>query len=71
MSEQAKHVLLREDLAPAFDEAAALAAIEAMADEAGDWRGHIPYAAARSYRDDPDICAEYESHVTSVPTVDG
>lgn len=63
MSEHKKHVLLREDLAPAFDESAALAAIEAMADEAGDWRGHIPYAAARSYRDDPEICAYYKSHV--------
>ena len=63
MSERSKHVLLREDLDPAFDETAALAAIEAMADETGDWRGHIPYAAARSYRDDPDISAQYESHV--------
>ncbi len=63
MPEQTKHVLLREDLEPAFDEAAALAAMEAMAEEAGDWRGHIPYAAARSYFDDPDTCAHYESHV--------
>lgn len=63
MSEQTKHVLLRKDLTPAFDEDAALAAIGAMADDAGDWRGHIPYAAARSYRDDPEIWAQYESHV--------
>ena len=63
MSEQAEHVLLRDDLEAAFDEAAALAAIEAMAEEAGDWRGHIPYAAARSYRDDPDIPAQYEPHL--------
>ena len=38
-SEQTDHVLLREDLETAFDEAEALAAIEAMAEEAGDWRG--------------------------------
>ena len=63
MSEQPKHVLLREDLAPAFDEAAALEAMEAMADEAGDWHGHVPYAAARSYRDDPEIRAQYDWHV--------
>ena len=63
MSDPTKHVLLREDLEPAFDEAAALAAMEAMAEEAGDWHGHIPYAAARSYCDDPDTCAQYESHV--------
>ncbi len=63
MPEQTKHVLLREDLEPAFDEVAALAAMETIAEEAGDWRGHIPYAAARIYRDDPDTCALYESHV--------
>ena len=63
MSEQTEHVLLRKDLETAFDEAAALDAIEAMAEEAGDWRGHIPYAAVRSYRDDPDIRARYEPHL--------
>ena len=63
MPEQTNHVLLQEDFETAFDEAAALDAIEAMADEAGDWRGHIPYAAARSYRDDADIRARYEPHL--------
>ena len=63
MSEHDKHVLLRDDLDPAFDEAEALAAIEEMADETGDWRGHVPYAAARSYLDDPGISAQYEAHV--------
>ena len=41
-----KHVLLRADLEPAFDEVAVLAEIEAMDEEwAGDWREHIPYTA--------------------------
>ena len=63
MSEPGEHVLLRDDLDPAFDEAGALAAIKEMADKAGDWRGHVPYAAARSYLADPGISAQYESHV--------
>ena len=63
MSEKAKHVLLREDLKPVFDEAEGLAAMAEMAEEAGDWRGHVPYAAARSYHDDPAVCAHYEAHV--------
>ena len=63
MSEQTEHVLLREDLETAFDETTALAAIEAMAKEAGDWRGHIPYAATRSYRDNADIRERYEPHL--------
>ena len=64
MTDEAKHVLLREDLEPAFDEDEVLAEIEAMDGEwAGDWRDHIPYAAARTYREDPETCARYEGHV--------
>ena len=64
MADEAKHVLLREDLVRAFDEDEVLAEIEAMDREwAGDWREHIPYAAARKYREDLETCATYEGHV--------
>ena len=64
MADEEKHVLLRDDLEPAFDEVEVLAEIEAMDDEwPGDWREHIPYAAARRYREDAETCARYEGHV--------
>ena len=63
MSEKGRHVLLREDLEPALDEAEGLAAMADMADAAGGWRGHIPYTAARGYGDDAELRAQYELHV--------
>ena len=63
MSKKDKHVLLWDDLESAFDEAEGLATMEAMAEEAGDWRGHVPYAAMRRYRDESKVRTQYESHV--------
>ena len=65
MPSDKKHVLLRDDLAPGFDEAAALKAMEAMTDEVGksDWQGHIPYSAAIGYLNDVELVGQYESHV--------
>ena len=64
MADEEKHVLLRDDLEPAFDEVEVLAEIEAMDEEwAGDWREHVPYAAARRYRENPETCARYQGHV--------
>ena len=34
-----------------------------LADQAGDWRGHLPYAAALGYLDDSEYRKEYGSHV--------
>ena len=63
MSVEAKHVLFREDLEPAFDEAAILAEMESMDKSGGEWRDHIPYAAAREYHNDPEMLAQYAPHV--------
>ncbi len=63
MNEKTKHVLLRQDLSPAFDEEWVLEEIDKMDKEGGGWRDHIPYAAARQYRSDPEICDRYKIHV--------
>lgn len=34
-----------------------------LADEAGDWRGHLPYAAAAGFRDNPRYWERYGAHV--------
>lgn len=63
MTVSAKDVLLRDDIEPGFDEALVLEDMDILAEEAGDWREHIPYNAARCYDDDPDIAAQYAPHV--------
>jgi hypothetical protein len=62
---KAEDVLFRDDLEPAFDEAAALAEMDALAEKAEDWRDHIPYPAALNYHEDPELLAQYEPHVDS------
>ena len=63
MSDEPKHVLLREDLAPAFHEEAVLAEIEQMAAQDKQRDEHVPYAAARRYHDDIEIGERYGPHV--------
>ena len=42
-----------------------------LAAEAGDWRGHLPYAAAAGFRDDPRYPERYGAHVDECPYCQG
>ena len=63
MSEETKHVLLRTDLEPGFDEMGVLAEIDAMAEGGGAWHDHIPYLAARHFYKGPEVSPQYVKHV--------
>lgn len=45
------------------DERALLAEMETLANEAGDWRGHLLYEDALRYHEIPEIQARYRSHI--------
>jgi hypothetical protein len=48
-----------------LDKEALLADMEALANEAGDWRDHLPYEVALDYHEKPKIQAIYKPHVDS------
>lgn len=46
------------------EEEAILAEMADLAEEAGDWREHLPYGAAVAYFQDPDVQGQYATHVS-------
>ena len=44
-----------------------LAGVDELDKEAGDWRQHLPYEAARQYRTNPAMRAKYSEHANSCP----
>ena len=45
----------------------ALKEMEKLADEAGDWRVHMPYEALVSYRNDSAVREQFEDHYSNCP----
>ncbi len=45
----------------------ALKEMEELADEAGDWRVHMPYEALVSYRKDSAVREQFEDHYNNCP----